>query len=63
MKLPQEEAERLKDIDIIEQTRAARKESMNGLDEQGLAALSLAIANFLDKILKEPESIIKEYAK
>ncbi|MCI0692826.1 hypothetical protein L0337_12585 [candidate division KSB1 bacterium] len=63
MKLSKEDAARLKDIDIIEQTRAARRDSMNLLDEQGLAALALAVANILDKIIKEPESIIKEYAK
>ncbi len=63
MKLSKEDAARLKDIDIIEQTRVARRDSMNLLDEQGLAALALAVANILDKIIKEPESIIKEYAK
>ena len=63
MKLPQEEAERLKNIDLVEQTRKARRDSMNLLDEQGLAALALAVANLLDRIVKEQESIIREYAK
>jgi len=63
MKLPKEEADRLENVDIIAQTRAARRDSMNLLDEQGLTALALAVANILDKILKEPQSIIKEFAK
>jgi len=63
MKLPKKEASRLKNLDIIAQTRAARHDSMHLLDEQGLAALSLAVASFLDKIIKEPENLIKEYAK
>jgi len=63
MKLPKEEADRLEDVDIIAQTRAARRDSMNLLDEQGLTALAVAVANILDKILKEPQSIIKEFAK
>ncbi len=63
MKLTKEDAARLKNVDIIEQTRAARRDSMNLLDEQGLTALALAVANLLDKIIKEPERIIKEYAK
>jgi len=60
MKLPKEEADRLEDVDIIAQTRAARRDSMNLLDEQGLTALALAVANILDKILKEPQSIIND---
>jgi hypothetical protein len=63
MKLPKKEAKRLKNVDVIAQTRAARRDSMHLLDEQGLAALSLAVANFLDKIVKEPENLIKEYTK
>ena len=63
MNLPKEEADRLEDVDIIAQTRAARRDSMNLLDEQGLTALALAVANSLDKILKESQSIIKEFAK
>jgi len=62
MKLPKKEAKRLKNVDIA-QTRAARRDSMHLLDEQGLAALSLAVANFFDKIVKEPEKLIKEYTK
>jgi len=60
MKLPKAEAKRLKNLDIIAQTRAARRDSMNLLDEQGLAALSLALANFLGRVVKEPENIIKK---
>jgi len=63
MKLPKKEAMRLKNVDIVAQTRAARRDSMKLLDEQGLTALALAVANLLDKIVKEPENIIKEYAK
>jgi hypothetical protein len=63
MNLPANETARLKDIDIVEQTRVARRDSMQLLDEQGLAALALAVANILDKIIKEPEAILKEYAK
>lgn len=63
MNLTTNETERLKDIDIVELTRAARQDSMQLLDEQGLAALALAVANILDKILKDPEAILKEYAK
>jgi hypothetical protein len=62
MNLKPNETERLKNIDIVEQTHIARRDSMQLLDEQGLAALALAVANLLDKILKQPEAIIKEYS-
>ena len=61
MKLSEKDAKMLENTDIVQQGRIARQESMKWLDEQGLAALSIAVANILDKLVREPESIIKEY--
>ncbi len=61
MKLTEAQAKQLRDIDFVETVRKARKESAHLLDDQGLAALALALSNLLVQIVEDSNCIIKEF--
>lgn len=60
MKLTEAQAKQLRDIDFVETVRKARKESAQLLDDQGLAALALALSNLLVQMVEDSNCIIKE---
>jgi len=60
MKLTEPQAKQLRDMDFVETVRKARKESAQLLDDQGLAALALALSNLLVQIVEDGNCIIKE---
>lgn len=63
MKLTKKQIEKLKKLDIVKASRGARIESMRILDDQGFAALSLAVSHFIADIAEHPEKLVKEFAR
>ncbi len=62
MQLTKKQAEKLKKVNIIKATQEARIEANRLLDDQGFAALSVAVSHFIADIVKHPEKLIKEFA-
>ncbi|MDZ7263954.1 MAG: hypothetical protein ONB16_05175 [candidate division KSB1 bacterium] len=50
----------LKTKDIQKATLEARKKSMKVLEEQGIAAIALAVSEFLVKFVEQPESALEK---
>jgi len=57
MHLSKQEARYLKKVDLIQATRQARQDSMRLLNDQGLAALSIALADFIADLMEHPEKL------
>ncbi len=62
MQLTKKQAEKLKKVNIIKATQEARIEANRLLDDQGFAALSVAVSHFIADIVKHLEKLIKEFA-
>ena len=62
IKFTKKELEKLKKIDIVKVTRAARIESARLLNDQGFAVLSVAVSNVIADIAEHPEKLVKEFA-
>jgi hypothetical protein len=56
MKLTKNEAEKLKSLDIVKATHAAREESNRLINDQGFAVLSLAVSHFIVDIAEHPDT-------
>ena len=57
MQLSKKEAQHLKKVDLIQVTRQAHQDSMSLLNDQGLAALSIALADFIADLMEHPEKL------
>lgn len=62
MKLTKKQIERLKKLDIVKASHEARHESNRLLNDQGFAALSIAVSNVIADIAEHPERLVKEFA-
>lgn len=58
--MEQEELINLKTNDIQKATLAARQKSMKLLEEQGIAAVALAVSEFLVKFIEQPEGALEK---
>lgn len=63
MQLSDKEAQHLKDVDLLQTTRQARLDSMRLLNDQGLAALSIALADFIADLMEHPEKLAEASRK
>lgn len=57
MQLSEKEAQYLKNVDLTQATRQARQDAMRLLNDQGLAALSIALADFIADLMEHPEKL------
>lgn len=57
MQLSEKEAQYLKNVELTQATRQARQDSMRLLNDQGLAALSIALADFIADLMEHPEKL------
>jgi hypothetical protein len=62
MKLPKNEAEKLKALDIVKATHEAREECDQLINDQGFAVLSIAVSHFIADIAEHPEKLVKEFS-
>ena len=62
MKLTKKQEDKLKKLDIVKATQEAREESNCLLNDQGFAALSVAVSHFIADIAQHPEKLIREFA-
>ena len=57
MQLSEKEAQYLKNVELTHATRQARQDSMLLLNDQGLAALSIALADFIADLMEHSEKL------
>ena len=62
MKLSKKEAEKLKELNIVEATHEAREECSQLINDQGFAMLSVAVSHFIADIAEHPEKLVKEFS-
>ncbi len=62
MKLNKKQEEKLKKLNIVKKTQEAREESNQLLNDQGFAALSVAVSHFIADIAEHPEKLSREFA-
>jgi len=62
MQLTKKQAEKLKKVNIVKATHEARIDANRLLDDQGFAALSVAVSHFIANIVEHPEKMVKEFA-
>ena len=57
MHLSENEAQYLKNVELTQATRQARQDAMRLLNDQELAALSIALADFIADLMEHPEKL------
>ncbi|MBI4689292.1 MAG: hypothetical protein HY754_03350 [Nitrospirae bacterium] len=62
MQLTKKQVEKLKKVNILKTTREARNEANRLLNDQGFAALSIAVSHLIADIVEHPDKLIKEFA-
>jgi hypothetical protein len=62
MKLTKEQEKKLAKLNIVKATQEAREESSRILNDQGFAALSIAVSHIIADITEHPEKLVKEFA-
>jgi hypothetical protein len=63
VKLNKKEARYLKDVDLVEATRKARRKATHLLNDQGLSVLSIALSNFFVEVMEHPEKLTEAVRK
>lgn len=61
MQLTVQQQEKLKNMDLVEAARKARKESNQLLNDQGFSVFAVLISNLIAEMAEHPEKLIKEF--